>query len=301
MGNEPIRQIGSGGNFRRTNEGEVLVALKLEAVGKTSEVFTHSYDWKDVALYALSVGAKRDGELDYLFEGRGPKVLPTYAVVPTFIANMAILPIVGGDFVGVVHGGQAIRLHKPFAPKATLKTVAKIDGVYDLKRLAQATVTTETHDEAGELVCETEWSILFRFDGGFDGPMPPKRDLAKPPARPSDWTVEETTTTELAALYRLNGDLNPLHIDPRIGEMAGFGKPILHGLCTYGYAARAIVQKECGGDGDKLKYYSGQFRKPVWPGDTLVTEGWNEDGKVIVSTKAKERPEEPVFTGYATL
>lgn len=278
------------------------MALNLSAVGKTTAELVHSYTWKDVVLYALSVGAKRDTELPYLFEGMGPKVFPSYAVVPAFLANAALFDAIGGNMLGVVHGGQAIRLHKPFAPQGTLKTIGKVSGVYDLKRMATTIVTTETRDESGELVCETEWSVIYRLDGGFEGPPPPKRDEAKAPARPCDWSVEEATSTETAALYRLNGDFNPLHIDPKIGESAGFGHPILHGLCTYGYVCRAVIMKECGGDPSKLKYLSGQFRKPVWPGDTLITEGWREDGRIVLRVSAKERPGDYVFSGgYATL
>ncbi|MBK8171511.1 MAG: MaoC family dehydratase N-terminal domain-containing protein [Sandaracinaceae bacterium] len=278
------------------------MTLNLSAVGKTTAELVHTYTWKDVVLYALSIGAKRDGELAYLFEGEGPKVFPSYAVVPAFIANAALFDAIGGNMLGVVHGGQAIRLHKPFAPAGTLKTVGKVAGVYDLKRMATTIVTTETRDEKGELVCETEWSIIYRLDGGFDGPPPPKRDEAKAPARPCDWSFEESTSKEQAALYRLNGDLNPLHIDPKIGESAGFGHPILHGLCTYGYVCRAVIANECAGDPSKLKYLSGQFRKPVWPGDTLITEGWREDGRIVLRVSAKERPGDYVFSGgYATL
>ncbi len=273
------------------------MALNLDSVGKTTDPIVHSYNWKDAVLYALSIGAKRDTELSYLWEGAGPKVVPTYAVVPAFIANAALFGVIGGDMMGVVHGGQSVRLHKPFAPSGKLTTIGKVAGVYDLKRMAQSNVTTETRDEAGELVCETEWSVLYRLDGGFNGPPPPKRDEAKAPARPADWTFEESTSHEQAALYRLNGDVNPLHIDPKIGEMAGFGKPILHGLCTYGYVCRAVLAKECGGDPARLKYLSGQFRKPVWPGDTLVTEGWREDGRIVLRTAAKERPGEYVVSG----
>lgn len=278
------------------------MALNLSAVGKTTTELVHTYTWKDAVLYALSIGAKRDLELPYLFEGMGPRVFPSYAVVPAFLANAALFDAIGGNMLGVVHGGQAIRLHKPFAPGGTLKTVGKVAGVYDLKRMATAIVTTETRDEAGALVCETEWSIIYRLDGGFEGPPPPKRDEAKAPARPADWTFEESTSKEQAALYRLNGDLNPLHIDPKIGESAGFGHPILHGLCTYGYVCRAVIAQECGGDPSKMKYLSGQFRKPVWPGDTLITEGWREDGRIVLRVSAKERPGDYVFSGgYATL
>lgn len=271
------------------------MALNPEAEGRTTRELVHEYDWKDTVLYALGVGA-RVSELDYLWEGRGPKVLPTYAVVPTFHANGELFDVLGGDLLGVVHGGQRIRLHKPFPSKGRLTTVGKVEALYDLKRMATAVITTETKDEAGDLVCWTEWSIIFRLDGGFGGKAPPPSERVRAPERDPDFRVEEKTTEEQALLYRLNGDLNPLHADPAIGEKAGFGRPILHGLCTYGYVGRAVLQQCCGGDPARFRSLSGQFRKPVWPGDTIVTEGWSEDGRVILRASAKERPGEYVFT-----
>jgi acyl dehydratase len=270
------------------------MALNPNAAGHVTKPLAHAYDWRDVALYALGCGAKRK-ELDYLYEKRGPKVLPTYAVVPAFPVNAELFEVVGGDMLGVVHGAQKIVCHKPFAPKGTLTTIGKVAGVYDLKRLATSVITTETRDEAGELVCETEWQIIYRLDGGFGGAPPPKTERFRVPERDPDFVVEEKTTEEQALLYRLNGDLNPLHSDPEIGEKAGFGHPILHGLCTYGFAGRAVLNEVCGGDPARFKSFSGHFKKPVWPGDTLVTEGWNEDGRVLVQVRVKERPDEPVF------
>lgn len=272
------------------------MALKPDAVGKSTAEITHRYEWTDAVLYALSIGAKRDGELEFLWEGGGPKVYPTYAVVPTLAANAALFDVIGGNLLGVVHGSQGIRIHKPFASSGMLKTVATVAGIYDLKRLATSIVTTETRDEKGVLLCETHWTIIYRMDGGFGGAPPPKRDDPKPPARDPDWVVTEATTTEQAALYRLNGDRNPLHIDPKIGEMAGFGKPILHGLATYGFVGRAILAKECGGDPSRFKSFSGRFTKPVWPGDTLVTEGWRDGSRVLVRASRKEAPGEHVFS-----
>jgi acyl dehydratase len=277
------------------------MALNLEAVGKTTQPLKHTYRWQDAALYALGVGATRS-ELDYLFEKRGPKVIPTYAVVPGFTANMELFDVVGGNMLGVVHGAQKVRLHKPFAPADTLTTVGKVAGIYDLKRLATSIITTETRDGAGELVAETEWQIIYRLDGGFGGPPPPKTERVHTPERAPDFRVEEKTSPEQALLYRLSGDLNPLHADPEIGEKAGFGGPILHGLCTYGYAARAVLREAAGGDPSRLVSFSGQFRSPVWPGDTLITEGWNEDGRILVRMLTKERPETIVFgNAYAEI
>jgi acyl dehydratase len=270
------------------------MALHLDAVGYTTKALVHEIDWKATVLYALGVGATTR-ELDYLYEARGPKVLPTYAVVPTYFVHEELFPVVGGDMLGVVHGGQAITLHKPFAPTGRLTTVGKVAGVYDLKRLATSVITTETRDESGDLVCETEWQIIYRLDGGFGGSPPPRSPKVRPPEREPDFRVEEKTSDEQALLYRLNGDLNPLHADPAIGEKAGFGKPILHGLCTYGYVGRAVLNEACGGDAARFRSFHGQFRNPFWPGETIVTEGWREEGRVVVRAFAKERPADPVF------
>ncbi len=271
------------------------MALNPEAAGQQTEELVHTYDWKDQVLYALGVGAKR-AELDFLYEKRGPKVLPTYAVVPTFHVNSKLFEVIGGDLLGVVHGGQGIRLHKPFAPKGTLKTVGTVAGVYDLKRMATTVITTETRDESGDLVCETSWNIIYRLDGGFGGTPPPKTPKVRPPERAPDFRVEEKTSEEQALLYRLNGDLNPLHADPEIAQKAKFDQPILHGLCTYGYVGRAVLHSVCDGDPMRFKALEGQFRKPVWPGDTIITEGWKEEGRVILRASTKERPEDYCFT-----
>jgi acyl dehydratase len=274
------------------------MALNLDAAGQRTEPIHHTYRWQDVALYALGIGAKAQ-DLDFLYEKRGPKVFPTYAVIPTFEANRALFDVVGGDFGGVVHGSQKIALHKPFAPEGTLTTVGIVDGVYDLKRMAQSVVRTETRDAEGELVCETEWVIMYLLDGGFGGPPPPKSPKIRVPERAPDWVVEDPTSPEQALLYRLSGDHNPLHADPAAAEKAAKvtqGRPILHGLCTYGYVGRAILANACGNDPSRLKTFYGRFTLPVWPGETLVTEGWREDGRVVVRAATKERPTDYVFT-----
>jgi len=271
------------------------MALNPDSVGFETEVFTLDYDWQDVALYALGCGAKRD-ELDFLYEARGPAVLPTYAVVPTFPAIVALIAAVEGDFKGVVHGGQKITLHKPFPSCGTLSTVGKVAGVYDLKRFGSGVFATETRDGEGNLLAETEWNILFRFDGGFGGPAPPKTKRIRPPERDADFRVEEATTQEQALLYRLSGDHNPLHVDPELAKSVGFDAPILHGLCTYGFVGRAVLHEICSGDPTRLRCFAGQFRKPVWPGETIITEGWREDERIILRASTKERPEEYVFS-----
>ena len=284
------------------------MALRLDSVGKTTDEVTHSYGWKEAALYALGVGARVPAELDFLFEGRGPRVLPTYAVIPAYEACAALFDVIGGDLLGVVHGNQKTRLHAPFAPADTLRTVGRVAAIYDLKRMAIADIATTTRDSSGALLCETEWRVIYRLDGGFGGPPPPKREDVRVPQREPDWRFETTTTAEQAALYRLSGDFNPLHIDPAIGEQAGFGGPILHGLCTYGVVGRAVLAHECGGDPSRLKFLSGGFKKPVWPGDTLIVEGYRvepaESGaaRVLVRAVRSKEPAESVFGGgYAEI
>lgn len=275
------------------------MALNPDAVGTKTEPVEHPYDWQDAALYALGIGAKAD-QLDFLYEKRGPKVFPTFAVVPAFEVNRKLFDVVGGDLSGVVHGSQKITLHAPFPSRATLTTVGEVAGIYDLKRMAQSVIRTETRDDEGTLLAETEWTIMYLKDGGFGGDPPPRSPKIRPPEREADWKVEGPTSPEQAILYRLGGhDYNPLHIDPEAAmkaEKVTQGRPILHGLCTYGYIGRAIVEQECGGDPAKLKTFYGRFSKPIWPGETLVTEGWREDGRLVVRAATKERPDEHIFT-----
>lgn len=274
--------------------------LNPAAIGAESAPLTFSYRWQDAALYALGIGATQ-AELPFLYEGleQPMRVFPTYAVIPTFEACKALFDVVGGDFGGVVHGSQSIRLHRPFAPEGTLTTVGRVASIGDLKRMAQVVFATKTTDASGALVCETVWTIMYLLDGGYGGEPPPKSVRVRTPEREPDWIVREKTSPEQALLYRLSGDHNPLHADPRAAEKAAKvteGRPILHGLCTYGYVGRAVLAKECGGDPAKLRAFTGRFSKPVWPGDTIVTKGWREDGRVLVVAGTEEHPEEPVFT-----
>jgi len=274
------------------------MALDPSSVGFTSEPTRFTYDWKTVVLYALGIGSKRE-ELDYLYEGRGPRVHPTFAVCPVMPAVMQCLAKTGGDFAAVVHGGQSVRLHQPIPPSGTLVTAATLRAIYDMKKFAQVVTETNTRLEGGEVLFETVWSIIFRGAGGFDGPRPPRSETPEAPKdRSADFHVELATSPEQALLYRLSGDLNPLHADPEFAASVGFSEgPILHGLCTYGFVARAIVRGACGGEGARLRRLDGQFRRPVWPGDTIVVDGWHvEPGTIAAAVTVKNRPE-PVVTG----
>jgi acyl dehydratase len=277
------------------------MALDLSIVDKHSEPYSFTYTWKDAVLYALGVGAKKD-ELDYLYEGRGPKVLPSFVVVPMFQPMLDCIVKTGGDLSMVVHGAQRVRLHVDVPAAATLSTVARVAGIYDMRKFAIVLVDTEIKNE-GKLLAETRSQIIIRGAGSFGGETPPKEPKVAevPKDKAPDFRVEEKTTPEQALLYRLSGDLNPLHADPEFAARVGFEQgPILHGLCTFGHMVRHAAKGAFGGDAAKLRAFEATFRKPVWPGDTLVTEGWIvEPGKLALQMKVKERDETVCTSSWA--
>ncbi len=264
------------------------MALDLSCIGTTTAPVTFDLVWRDVVLYALGVGAKRT-ELDFLYEGHGPKVLPSFAVVPTYPALLDAMVRAGCALDKIIHGHQKVRVHGPLPSRGRFLTRATVKGIYDLRRMAQVVLTTETTDELGMALFETEWGILVLGEGGFGGDPPPARE-GSAPSRDADFRVEETTSPEQALLYRLSGDTNPLHADPDHPMMERYdGRPILHGLCTYGYMTRAIAKATCNGDATRVRAISARFAKPVWPGDTLITEGWIEGDRVWSRTYSRER------------
>jgi acyl dehydratase len=269
------------------------MAIDLGAVGVQSTRYTQPYDWKTLALYALGIGAKHD-ELDYLYEARGPKVFPTFGVVPAYPVLMELIGKSGGRLDRLVHSAQSVRAHAPLPASGELSTSGTITGIYDLKRMAQLVFNAQTSVE-GTLVFESEWTMLFLGEGGFEGPRPPKSNVPRMPGdtAPTD-VFEETVAREQALLYRLNGDPNPLHVDPAFAAQVGFPQgPILHGLATYGFCARALIKTVLGGDAARLAAFHGHFRKPVWPGELLRTEIFEVEGQYVLRALAGGR-EEPV-------
>jgi acyl dehydratase len=273
-------------------------------VGQSSEPSFLQVTWKDTVLYALGVGAKRD-ELDYLYEARGPKVLPSFAVVPKFGPMLDLLAKTGGNLAMIVHGGERVLVHDVMPPGGRLSTTVTLRGVYDLRRLAQVVVDSRTTDEGGRLLAETTSSMLFRGEGGFGGEPRPKEPapVERPKEAPPTFSVEEDTCAEQALLYRLSGDHNPLHADPAFAREVGFERgPILHGLCTLGFMVRHVARGACGGDATRIRGVEAQFRRPVWPGDTLVTEGWRVAADAwALQVKVKQRDEVVISGAWATL
>ncbi len=264
------------------------MAIKLELVGKKSDPIPFAYTWKDTVLYALGVGAKAD-ELDFVYEGRGPKVLPTFAVVPSFTSMIAVAGDLGANPMMILHGEQKIILHRPIAPNGKLSTVSEVKGIYDKGKgalvVVEARTTVAEGSDKGEAVFDNVFSIFVRGEGGYGGERGPEAVKADPPAGAApDFEVVEQTSREQALLYRLSGDVNPLHADPNMAKFGGFDRPILHGLCTYGFAGRAVLKGACGGDPTRLRSFGARFAGVVFPGDTLTTRGWKTGGGQYVVT-----------------
>ncbi|MDY0062422.1 MAG: MaoC/PaaZ C-terminal domain-containing protein [Myxococcota bacterium] len=260
------------------------MTLKLEAVGQPLPESRLSYTWKDVVLYALAVGA-RETDLDLLLELRPLKVLPTYAVIPTFEPLRVALAAARVDFLKVLHGEMRITLRAPIPSHGTLVTKSVISGIYDVGKHAILHLDTVSSEDGQDIpLFETRWTIVVRGEGGFGGTRPPSAGLVEPPAdRLPDFRREVATLPTQALLYRLTGDVNPLHADPGVAKVMGYDRPILHGLCTYGHVGLVVARELCGGDVRRLQGFFARFLKEVYPGDSLTVEGWRlADGQVAV-------------------
>ena len=244
--------------------------LNLDIVGKDLAPASFDYDWKTCALYALGIGAGA-GELPFVFEQAEPfRVFPSFAVVPTFPVIVDALGQVNADWRTLVHGEQTITMHAAIPKQGRFVTVGRVSKILDKGKGAIVLIDTETRaDDA--LLFETQYSIFCRGQGDFGGDRGARPELLEPApgAAPAfEWSGQ--TTANQAMLYRLSGDLNPLHIDPKLATKVGFEGPILHGLCTYGFATRAIVAELCGGDPTRLARFSARFSQTVYPGDALT-------------------------------
>lgn len=250
--------------------------IDINQVGLTIGPFEHRLHWREIILYHLGIGFGAS-DLDYVYEraAGGLKVCPSYAVIPVFQPFFEVLEKLKIDLKTVLHGEQAIRLHGLIPPKGKLLSTVKVAGIYDKKKAALVVLETESTDEEGQKVCETRMSLFCRELGGWGGDPGPKTEaVAVPKDKSPAFEIAFKTTEDQAALYRLSGDVNPLHIDPMAAEAAGFPKPILHGLCTFGFATRAILHGACGGDVSRFKAFQVRFTDVVYPGETITTRGW---------------------------
>ena len=268
------------------------MAIDPDSVGYQTSPIAFDYTWRDAVVYALGVGATPDAELDFLYEGRGPKVLPAFCTIPAFAAFDALVDRIGCDRGGMVHHSQEITVHEPLEPQATLRVTGRVDGLYDLKRMAMSVFVIDAHDQEGHLIVRGEVTLLLLKDGRFGGDRPPKAERRPVPERAPDFETRERISTSQALLYRLSGDTNPLHADPEFAAKVGFERPILHGLCTFGYAGRSVLREVCDGRPERLKSLRTQFSNPVFPGDTLIVRGWRDAETVVLSASTEERPGE---------
>jgi acyl dehydratase len=244
---------------------------------------------KDTMLYALGVGAKPDDELDYLYEAKGPKVLPTYAVCPGFNLMLGVVEKVEINLMMLLHGEQVTTLHRLIPPNAKGRGVAKIVEVWDKGKAAVIGLEGTVSDDDGPIF--TNKATLFvRGAGDFGGDRGPStKGVNVPPEREPDHVVEDITLPQQAALYRLSGDPNPIHIDPEFAKLAGFEKPFLHGLCTFGFGCRAALKALCKNNPGNFKSIQGRFADQVYMGDKLITKMWETtEGEALVQMETQK-------------
>lgn len=276
------------------------------AIGYTFSPEPFTYTHRDVILYALGIGAnisqEDNSELKFLYEGHEEfSAIPSYGVIPAQSAMMGVsMAAVLGNFhmANLLHGEQYIEIKKPIPTSGTLTHNAVVRDILDKKSGAVILVDVESFDESGELICFNQFSTFVVGAGGFGGKR--SSDYVKPtvatPDCPPSASVKEKTASSQAALYRLSGDYNPLHIDPQFAAVGGFSTPILHGLCSYGIATRHILKQYCNYDANMIKSIKARFAKPVLPGHTVQTNMWNEGNRILFNCKIIETGD-TVLTG----
>lgn len=258
--------------------------MLLDLIGKKFGPIPFTYTWKDAVLYALSIGAQTE-ELPFLYENvaGGLRVFPSFGTIMGHDVFIGLFKDVQVDFSRFIHGEEAITLYRPIPPSGTVLVDAEIVNVYDKGSGALITWRMKAVTEREGLLLEAEHGVFYVGAGGFGGkPGPKAKAVEIPEGRGPDFAVSYYVPENQAALYRLNADLNPLHIDPDFARKGGFSRPILHGLCTYGYATRAILHGSCDGDVARFKEFMARFSGPVYPGNTLITEGWKDKDKGYV-------------------
>jgi NAD(P)-dependent dehydrogenase (short-subunit alcohol dehydrogenase family)/acyl dehydratase/putative sterol carrier protein len=260
------------------------MALNLEAVGKPIGPVSKDYTWKDVVLYALGVGSGAS-ELEYCYE-KQLKVLPSFSIAAIFDFLAHIGATSNVNLAGILHGEQRLIFHRPIPTEGTLSTQGKITHYYDkgAEKGALVVAESDTFHSNGEKLFTSIMTIFSRLDGGFGGENAPREQVIFPDRAP-DFIVDAHPSESQPLIYRLSGDIFDLHVNPEFAKMAGFEKPIMHGLCTHGYACRALIQSLVPGEPEKVRRMDCRFTKTLYPGVPVQTLIWKTgEGKAVWRT-----------------
>ncbi|WP_312858026.1 MaoC/PaaZ C-terminal domain-containing protein [Pseudonocardia pini] len=274
-----------------------------KALGAELTPADYTYTTDDVILYHLALGAgvppTARTELAYTYED-GLVTLPTFGVLPPLdlVVEMIGAPGMAFDPTMLLHGEQDITAHRPFPTSGTVRTTGRIAEIWDKGKAALVVLTTETSDADGPIM-SSRISAFIRGEGGFGGERGPTTGLPAPQREP-DHVLRTRTLPQQALIYRLTGDKNPLHADPGFAARAGFDRPILHGLCTYGVVCRAVVD-EVLGSVDRVGRYMVRFAGSVFPGETVVTNVWREGGRLLLSATTEERGAPVLSNSFITV
>jgi len=279
---------------------DALLSLKIPEV-------EHRYEHRDVILYALGIGLGRDpvdeNELAFVYE-KNLRVLPTFPAVlgrPDFWIRD--LPT-GIDFTTVVHGEQGVVLQRPLEPRGHIVATTRITDVLDKGPGKGALVYTErsiVDKTTGELRASVTETAFCRSEGGFGGPPRAKDKSQTVPGREADQVCDFAIRPEAALVYRLSGDFNPLHVEPAVARAAGYERPILQGLATFGISGLALLRTYCDYDPARLTSIAGRFTAPVFPGDTIRTEMWKDELGVTFRARVLERDVLAINPGRAAI
>uniref|UniRef100_A0A8V0Y9M4 Peroxisomal multifunctional enzyme type 2 n=1 Tax=Gallus gallus TaxID=9031 RepID=A0A8V0Y9M4_CHICK len=258
------------------------------------------------SLVGRELTTKDPDHLKFLFEGSEEFCcLPTFGVIPAQTSMFDGVPSIPGldmDLAKMLHGEQYLELYKPLPTSGELRSVSTIADLLDKGSGAVLLIDVNTYC-GKDLVCYNQFSLFFVGAGGFGGKRTSEKAkvTVNPPKRPPDAILSDVTTSDQAALYRLSGDWNPLHLDPSFAALGGFQKPILHGLCTFGFAARNVLKQFANNDVTRFKAIKVRFAKPVFPGQTLQTEMWKEGNRIHFQTKVKETGDLAIAGGYVDI
>lgn len=279
------------------------MTLNPDAVGAQSDPVEVSWTSKDALLYAVGIGAGHE-ELPFTTENSADidqVVFPTFPVVIGYGRGSAMGKIGTFNPAMLVHGQQSITLHRPIPVEGTVTITGEIIGMYD-KGKAAVVESRNTAVMDGEPLYTTTMSAFIRGEGGWGGERGPSGPKNVPPETAPDHTVGYQTSRDQAFVYRLSGDRNPLHTDPKFAAMGGFDTPILHGLCTYGFTGRALLHTVCDSDPSKFRHIEGRFASPVFPGEALTIRMWSTgDGTTLFTTSAGEGDTERIVIDQGLL